>query len=69
MIPNIHIHEKLMLERHQEVLHEMEQRRMLKGVQRQPFSMPRQLVGKLGVLLIALGTSWQRFEPNRESIG
>ena len=66
MIPNIHIHEKLMLDRHQEVLRQMEQQRMVKGVPRQRFSLPRQWAGKVGALLIALGTSLKQLEPGRE---
>lgn len=68
MIPNIHIHEKLMLERHQEVLREMEQRRMLKGIQWQRFSLLRQCAGKLSVLLISLGTGLKRIEASGESV-
>ena len=68
MIPNIHIHEKLMFERHQEVLREMEQRQLLKGLRRQGFSLPRQFAGKVGELLIALGTGLKQIEPNRETV-
>jgi hypothetical protein len=68
MIPNIHIHEELRFERHREVLREMEQRRMLKGLRRQRFNLPRRMAGKLGMLLIALGTSLKRLEPTREPV-
>jgi len=66
MIPNIHIHEQLLFERQREVLREMEQRRMLKGLRRQRFNVPRRMAGTLGMLLIALGTSLKRLEPTRE---
>jgi len=68
MIPNIHIHEKLMLERHQEVLREMERRHMLKDLPRQRFSMTRKLAGKLGALLITLGRSLKQLEPSKEPV-
>jgi len=68
MIPNIHIHEELLFEHHREVLREMEQRRMLKGLRRQHFNVPRRMAGKLGMLLIALGTNLKRLEPGREPV-
>lgn len=68
MIPNIHIHEELLFERQREVLREMEQRRMLKGLRGQRFNVPRRMVGKLGMLLIALGTHLKRLEPGREPV-
>ncbi len=68
MIPNIHIHEQLLFERQREVLREMEQRRMLKGLRRQRFNVPRRMAGTLGMLLIALGTSLKRLEPTREPV-
>ena len=68
MIPNIHIHQELLFERHREVLREMEQRRMLKGLRRQRFNVPRRMAGKLGMLLIALGTNLKRLEPGREPV-
>ncbi len=68
MIPNIHIHEELLFERHREVLREMEQRRMLKGLRQQRFNLSRRMAGKLGMLLIALGTNLKRLEPTREPV-
>ncbi len=68
MIPNIHIHEELRFERHQEVLREMEQRRMLKGLRRQHFNVPRRTAGRVGMLLITLGTSLKRLEPRHEPV-
>jgi hypothetical protein len=65
MIPNIHIHEKLMFERHQEVLREMERRRELKDLPRHRFSMARKLAGKSGALLIVLGKSLKQLEPSK----
>jgi len=66
MIPNIQIHEQLLFERHREVLREMEQRRMLKGQRRQRFNVPRRVVARVGMLLIALGIHLKRLEPGRE---
>jgi hypothetical protein len=68
MIPNIHIHEEFLFERHREVLREVEQRRILKGVHRQRFIVPRRMAGTLGMLLIALGTHLKWLEPGREPV-
>jgi len=68
MIPNIHIHEELLFERQREVLREMEQRRMLKGLRRQRFNVPRRMAARVGMLLITLGTNLKRLEPGLEPV-
>ena len=68
MIPNIQIHEQLLFERQREVLREMQQRRILKGLRRQHFNVPRRMAGRVGMLLIALGTHLKRLEPGREPV-
>jgi hypothetical protein len=68
MIPNIHIHEELLFERHRQVLREMEQRRLLKGLRRQRFNVPRCMAARVGRLLIALGTHLKRLEPGHEPV-
>ncbi len=60
MIPNIHIHEQLMFERHQEWQRAAAQRRLIAGLRPHHSSLARRLAGKLGVLLVALSTSLQR---------
>ncbi len=62
------LREELLFERQQEVLREMEQRRMLKGLRRQHFNVPRRMAARVGMLLIALGTSLKRLEPGREPV-
>ncbi len=66
MILNIHIHEELLFERHREVLREMEQRRMLKGLHRQNFILPRHMAARVGMFLIALGIHLKQLELGRE---
>jgi hypothetical protein len=68
MFSNIHIHEELLFERQREVLREMEQRRMLKGLRRQHSNVPRRTAGRVGMLLIALGTSLKELEPGHEPV-
>ncbi len=66
MVPNIHIHEKLMFERQREVERELEQRRILQGSHKQHLSLTRHVVRRLGTLLIALGTNLKRIELSGE---
>ena len=66
MIPNPYLHEKLVQTHHVDLLREAEQQRLLIHLPRYRESWIRHLVRKLGVLLVALGTSLQRFEPARE---
>ncbi len=68
MIPNIHIHEKLMFERHQELLREFEQRRVVASLRRQHFSRVRHMVARVGALLVVLGTSLKRLEPGAKQV-
>lgn len=62
MIPNIHIHEQLMFERHQELQREIAQQRFVAGLHRQHFNLARRLAGRLGALLVASGTSLRQLE-------
>ncbi len=68
MIPNIHIHEQLMFEHHQELQREMAQQRLVAGLHRHHFSLARRFAGKLSVLLVALGTSLRQFELNGKRV-
>ena len=55
MIPNLHIHEQLMYERVKALQQEFEQQRLLKGVPRARFQIPRRGAASLGRLLEAAG--------------
>lgn len=69
MIPNLHIHEQLMFEHRQELLRERYQQRLVASLRQQRFSHVRHIAGRLGTLLIALGTSLKRLEPSSEPVG
>ena len=66
MIPNIQIYETLMFERQREVERELEQRHMLRSSHKQHLSKTRYVIGKVGALLITLGTSLKRIELSGE---
>ena len=68
MIPNIHIHEKLMFERQRELERALEQRRMLSGLPRHRYGLMKRMAGKLGGILIAFGSSLQQFELRRKQV-
>jgi hypothetical protein len=54
MIPNIHIHERLMFERHQERQQEMAQYRQVKEVLRQRPGIAHRFVTGVGMLFMAM---------------
>ncbi len=62
MLPNYYIHEYLMFEHHKELQREMAEMRLVAGLRRHHSSVVPRLAGKLGVLLVALGTRLQRLE-------
>jgi len=59
MIPHPYLYEKLIATRHAEIQHEMQQIRMQAHARQQP-TLVRLTVGRLGTLLIALGSQLQR---------
>lgn len=68
MVPDINTHEKLALEHRRTLLCEAECERML-AVADSPASYSlRHLAGGLGMYLVALGTSLQRFEGRGKSV-
>jgi hypothetical protein len=70
MVPDIYSHEKLALEHRYTLLCEAERERMLAmagSPSRASYSLHR-LVGRLGIYLIALGTSLQRFEERAKAV-
>ena len=54
MIPNIHIHEKLMFEHHQERQREMAQQRLVAGLLRHRPGVARRFVAGVGTILVSL---------------
>jgi len=68
MIPNIHIHEGLMFERHQELLREMAQQRLVAGLLRHRPGVARRFVASVGRIFLALRTHLRRLEPNGKKV-
>jgi hypothetical protein len=67
MIPHPYVYEKLIATRHAEIQHNMQQARRAQVKQRQ--SLVRLTVGRLGSLLIVLGSNLKRTEQqNKVSI-
>lgn len=64
MIPNIHIHEQLMFERHQKLQREIAQQRLIAGLHLHHFNLARHIAGRLGALLVAAGTGLRQLELN-----
>lgn len=68
MIPNIHIHERLMFERHQERQREMAQQRLGAGLLRQRPGVARRLVAGVGTLFLALRRRLRRLESSGKKV-
>ena len=64
MIPHPYLYEKLIATRHAEIQHEMQQIRMQAHARQRP-TLLRFTVGRLGTLLIALGSQLQRTGQRR----
>ena len=69
MIPNIHIHERLMFERQQERQHEMAQYRQVKEALRGRPGIARRFAARIGTLLLAMRMRQRRFEPQGKKVG
>lgn len=67
MIPNIHMYEHLMLERRKSLQREAERERWLSDLPHH--SRLRQMIGRLGMFFVAIGTSMQQLEQRDQSIG
>ncbi len=63
---NAHLYDKLAEDHRQELQHEMEQKRILSSLPHR--SMGRRAAGKLGVLLVSLGTRLEKFEHQGKSM-
>lgn len=64
MIPNIHIHEKLMFEHHHELQREMSQQRPVAGLLRHRPGLVRRLAARVVTIFLALRTRLRRLEPS-----
>ena len=62
----IHHYDKLAAEHRQELQHEMEQRRLLAGLPHH--NVARRAAGRLGVLLVALGTRLDELDQRGEAM-
>jgi len=69
MIPNIHIHERLMFERHQERQHEMAQYRQAKEALRNRPGRGSRFVAGVVPLFLALRTRLRRPESVEKKVG
>ena len=68
MIPNIHIHEKLMFEHHQERQRVMAQQRLVAGLLRHHPAVARRFVACMGMIFLALGARLRRLEPSGKKV-
>jgi hypothetical protein len=68
MIPNIHIHEGLMFERHQERQREMAQQRLVAGLLRHRPAIARRFVTGVGTISLALRTRLRRLELSGKKV-
>ena len=68
MIPNIQIYEQLMFDRHQELLREMAQQRLVAGLLRHRPGVARRFVAGVGTIFLALRTRLRRLEPNGKKV-
>ncbi len=76
MIPNIHIHEQLMFERHKERQRQMAQHRQLrilvlpqlKELPRHRSSVARHFVAGVGTLFLALRTRLRKLESSEKKV-
>jgi hypothetical protein len=66
MVPNIHIHEQLMVERTQQWQREIERQQLLAPLRKPHASYTRHLIGSLGTLFVALGTRMKQLEQRSE---
>jgi hypothetical protein len=64
MDSKVYLDEKVRQAYYQDLLHEAEKERLLAQLPRHRRSISRQAAGKLGVLLLKLGTRLKQFEPS-----
>ena len=68
MVPSIYNQERLALDHRQQLLREAEHERRLAELPQQHMSLLRLIVGKLGDLLMTIGSSLKRFEQRTEVV-
>ena len=68
MGPNIYLYEKAREAHCQDLLYEAEKKRRLSRLPRHDRSMSKHLAGKLGILLLKLGTWLQQFEQSQATL-
>ena len=64
MGPNIYLYHKALEEHYQDLLREAEKERLLAQLPQHRWSMIKRIDGKLGVLLLKLGTRLKQFEQS-----
>ena len=68
MGPNMYLYEKAYEEHSQDLLREAEMERMIAQLPLHRLSMSRRVAGKLGVLLLKLGTQLKQFEQSQNAL-
>ena len=68
MGPNMYLYEKAREAHYQDLLREAEKRRLLAQLPRYRRSMSRRAAGKLGILLLKLGTWLKQFEQSQAAL-
>ena len=68
MIPNMHIHERLMFERCQERQRAAAQQRLAARSHRERFRLPRRIAAHVGGFLITLGSSLKQLEVRERQV-
>ncbi len=68
MIPNIHIHERLMFERCQERQHAAAQQRMAAGLRRERYKLLRRFLANIAGVLVKLCTSLKQLEAHERQV-
>ena len=66
MIPNIHIHEKLMFERAREWQHEIEHQHLLSSLPKPHHNIMQRAMATLNAFLVALGIRMKQLGPSAE---
>jgi hypothetical protein len=68
MCPNMYLYEKAREAHYQDLLREMEKRLLLARLLRHRRSLSRRAAGKLGILLLKLGTWLKQFEQSQTAL-
>ncbi len=68
MVPNTYNQERLAFDHRSQLLREADYERKLAELPHQQVNLMRLIVGKLGVLLVTLGSSMQQFEQRRQPV-